>query len=209
MEKVKNYFLQGIIGILVLVIFFQMCGGNGSKTPAAPKIDTVRIVDVIEKHDTVKGDPVLIQSKPTVKWRDSIKYLPDTNYAKLLAQYNWLLDKFFTINIYSDSLKIDSVGYVFVKDTIHQNRLIGSSFVYSLNYPVKTNIITIREPYVPKRQLFIGGGIDGNKINFINAFNVGFLFKDKKDHLYGGKAGLNYEGVPFYGVHAYWKLSFK
>jgi len=199
MMFIKKNYLYLIIGVLLLVILLQRCTSGEPIKPVPP---TVKIDTVWVKHDS------LIYSKPkivtVIKGVPQIQYVPDTSYAKLVVQYKDLVDLYTAQNIFSDTLKIDSIGYVNVKDTITENIIKGRSYNYKLKYPVVTKTITLQVP--PKTQVYIGGGLQGNQYNIINQFSAGLLLKTKKDKIYGLSAGISTDGKIQYGLQSYWKI---
>jgi len=67
-------------------------------------------------------------------------------------------------------------------------------------------------PIPPKRQLYVGGGLDGTYINKtpnINVAKAGLLFKTKKDQIYGVTVGVSINGYLVYGIQSYWKIKLK
>lgn len=195
---IKKYYLYLVIAVLLAIIFLQRCGGEKPHTlPPSIKYDTVWI-----KHDSV------IYSKPkivtVIKGIPEIQYIPDPSYDKLVIQYKSLVDLCTAKNVYSDTLKIDSLGYVNVLDTISKNRIQGRRFKYELKYPIVTKTITLQAP--PKTQVYIGGGLQGNQYDIINQFNAGLLLKTKTDKMYGIYTGINTNGNMQYGLQMYWKI---
>ena len=97
-----------------------------------------------------------------------------------------------------------------VDDTVFKNNLIGQSISYDLKIPKKyfkvTNTITI--PCVPTNQLYIGGGVNGNRNSLINSAEIGLILKTKKDRLYQFKVSQDISGYTNYGVGTYWKIKF-
>jgi len=199
MMFIKKNYLYLIIGVLFLVILLQRCTSGEPIKPVPP---TVKIDTVWVKHDS------LIYSKPkivtVIKGVPQIQYVPDTSYAKLVVQYKDLVDLYTAQNVFSDTLRIDSIGYVNVKDTITENVIKGRSYNYNLKYPVVTKTITLQVP--PKTQVYIGGGLQGNQYNIINQFSAGLLLKTKKDKIYGLSAGISTDGKIQYGLQSYWKI---
>lgn len=195
---IKKYYLYLVIAVLLAIIFLQRCGGEKPHTlPPSIIHDTVWI-----KHDSV------IYSKPkivtVIKGVPEIQYVPDPSYDKLVIQYKSLVDLCTAKNVYSDTLKIDSLGYVNVLDTISKNRIQGRRFKYELKHPVITKTVTIQAP--PKTQMYIGGGLQGNQYDIINQFNAGLLLKTKTDKMYGIYTGINTNGNMQYGLQMYWKI---
>lgn len=197
-----------LILVLVGIIFLQRCSKSAPVTDK-PKIDSVVIHDTLRIHDTTKGKPVLVYSEPQIHWIDSGKYKPDTNYARLLQQYDSLGDEHFSRNIYKTPFKLGIYGDATVTDTIVSNKLVGNSIVYNIKIPVSRTVITIHEPYSPKNQVYIGGVITGNKVDFIKSAEVGILYKNKKDQIFQLKVEQPFNNTPTsFGVGTYWKIKF-
>lgn len=198
MKFVKDNFLSLIILLLVFVLFFS----RGKETIITPPLkDTVWVYKdsiIYTKPQVIKTISVLYKDRPK-------EYLPDTNYASLVLQYNKLVDKFLDSNIYQDSIKIDSIGHVYVKDTVSSNLLKGRSYFYSLKYPIINTYTT--SP--PKNQLYYGGGVIGSPVEIINNIQLGVLLKTKRDRIVGINAGINSQGTITYGVSSYWKIKLK
>jgi len=202
-DFIKNNFLNLIVLILLGIVLFQTCGGK-SEPPVVPTVkrDTVWIhtdSTVYSKPQVIKTEPYPV---PIDRW--NTEYLPDTNYTALLKQYETVVKELLAKNISSDSLKIDSIGYVHVTDTVSKNVITGRSYKYSVKYPIITNTITI--PEKKKNQLYIGGILQAENPVRITQLSAGLLFKNKKDHIYGAHAGFNTNGQIIYGVHSYWKI---
>jgi hypothetical protein len=198
MNFIKKNYIVLLIGILILIILLQRCGGNKSvaEKPRV-KIDTVWI-----KHDSI------VYSKPKVikviKGIKEIQYVPDTSYTKLVIQYKDLVDLYTAQNVFSDTLRIDSIGYVNVKDTITKNIIKGRNYNYNLKYPVVTKTITLQP--TPKTQVYVGGGLQGDQYSMINEFSTGLLLKTKQDQIFGLYTGIDNNGRIQYGLQSYWKI---
>lgn len=198
MNFIKNNFVYIIIAVLVSIILLQRCGSGKTITcTGKTKIDTVWI-----KHDSV------VYSKPkiitVIKGIPEIQYIPDPSYDKLVIQYKDLVNLCTARNIYSDTLKIDSLGYVNVIDTVSKNRIQGRRFRYELKHPVITKTVIVEQ--APKTQLYIGGGLQGDQYSMINQFSTGLLLKTKKDQIYGLYTGIDNDGRIQYGLQMYWKI---
>ena len=198
MKFIKDNFLSLIILFLVFILFFI----KGKETTVTKTLkDTVWQV----KDSIIFTKPLVIKTI-SIRYKDRPKeYLPDTNYDSLVLQYNKLVDKFLASNIYQDSIKIDSIGHVYVKDTVSNNLLKGRSYSYSLKYPIINTYTT--SP--PKNQLYYGGGVIGSPVEIINNIQLGVLLKTKRDRIVGINAGINSQGTITYGVSSYWKIKLK
>ena len=192
------------IAILILAVIIVLQRSNSSP-------------DIIEKpiviRDTIwqKKDSVIYTSPKVVQTIPikiiSEKYLPDPNYDKLLLQYQELVKLHLSKNVQKDSVKIDSIGFVKVIDTVQNNIVQNRKWEYNIKYPIIKE--TIIQPSKKVNQLYIGGGLQGNQYNIINSINGGILYKNKKDQIYGLSVGINTNGQVVYGVSSYWKIKFK
>jgi hypothetical protein len=192
-----------VIAILVIIIYLGRC--SNSTIITSPKIIT--IIDTITITDTVKSKPKFIKgdSIPYAKW--DTMYIPDTSYRGLKRQYFEMANNYLSNRYYSDTLKIkDSItGWIFVTDTVQKNLLTGRGYAYSLSYPKVTTIITLPAPKV--RQVYIGGQLSGNQSSPISKAEIGLLYKDKKDQIFG--VHLGYSNQIEFGVSSYWKIKLK
>jgi hypothetical protein len=205
LKKLNKISLSEILILaLLVIILLQRCGGN-SEHPTAPQItrDTVWV----QKNSTIISNPEVVRTVTVPIDRWETEYLPDTNYTKLVKQYTDLAEKFLASNIYRDSLHIDSLGYVLVKDTVAKNMLIGRTFSYDLHYPIIKETIKLSAP--KKTQWFVGGFVQGEKGTLIDEIGAGLLIKNKKDQIFGGHVGLSTSGAIQIGVSSYWKIKIK
>jgi len=190
-----------IILILLILLSFQRCQKPADSQPQKPQIKVERDTVVVVKKDTIKSKPKLIRSEPdTLFLSDSVMFIP----PELLAQ----LRDYHTKKIYTDSIALDSLGYVRITDTVYKNKLEGHDVQYSVSIPKVTETITITNPAKPVRQIYIGGTLLGNQTMPLRGATANILYKDRKDRVFGVSAGIN-EGHIIYGVSSYWKISFR
>ena len=210
-KLIEKHFLSVIIVILLIVILLQRCDGGGGQEVSSNgnKSDTTVLVINHLYKDTTRSKPVFIKGERDTLLESSVYYLPSSNYDSLYVQYNTLKEQFLSKNIYRDSVQIDTFGYVKVIDTIQKNQSLGRSFIQDLKIPEKTITITNTISPLPKRQLYIGGGILGNKDDIVGQIQAGLLLKNKKDQLFGLSTGINVNGSVQYGVSSYWKIKLK
>ena len=197
-----NNILSIAILILAVIIVLQ-------RSDSSPDIIEKSIVirDTIwqKKDSVIYTSPKVVQTIPIKIISE--KYLPDPNYDKLVLQYQELVKLHLAKNIQKDSVKIDSIGFVKVTDTVQNNIVQNRKWEYNIKYPIIKE--TIIEPPKKINQLYIGGGLQGNQYNIINSINGGILYKNKKDQLYGLSVGIDTNGQVVYGVSSYWKIKFK
>jgi hypothetical protein len=187
--------------VLLFTVTLQHKGCTGSQI----KADTVTLHDTIwSVHDS------LIIKKLKIKEviHDTLppEYIADTSYPKLKAQYDALVFDHLAKNIYTDTLKLDTLGYVAIADTVHKNKLQNRSYNYNYKIPTIHTTTTITKYAPAKNQLYVGGGVDGNKTAGVTNLNVGLLFKTKSDKIYSVTVGSNVEGQISYGFRTFWKL---
>lgn len=202
--KFKIDFLNLVIAILVIVLLLK----QRNTKPIEPVQPTVKRDTVwVYKDSTVYSKPQVVKTIPVPVEHWTKEYLPDTNYAKLVKQYQDVVSQFLAKNVTKDSLKIDSIGYVHVTDTVSKNVITGRTYKYNLKYPIITNTITI--PEKKRNQFYYGGGLQGGNINALDQINAGLLFKNKRDQIFNATVGLNAKGRVIYGVNSYWKIKIK
>jgi hypothetical protein len=190
-----------LIVILLGVVFFQH---NKIKNfqPEPPKTDTV--VNYIEVHDTVAGKPKLVKVIDTdTVFYPKIEYLPHPDYDVLLGQYENLIVKHFSKNVFQTTVPI-KYGIATIIDTVTENKSIGNQLILDLKFP--ENTITITKPALPVRQYYLGTIGTLTPQDFLNSVSVGGLYKDKKDRIFGASIGLNGSGNIQYGVSSYIKI---
>ena len=200
--KIKFSYL--VIGILVAIIFLQRsCNGEQRSSTPEPIVTT----DTIWKttHDTVYKN-VTVLKKEYIKLQGE-QYTSGETIDTCKARFQNLLKEHLVRTVYSDTLKLDSLGTIVVRDTVWLNKLYGKrEYIKDYKIPFVTKTITKPEP--PKRQLYIGGNLFGNT-NSMQSITPGLLYKNKKDQIYQVNVGISTNGSIIYGVGGYWKIKLK
>jgi hypothetical protein len=194
-------FLYIVVFVLVALLLADRFDHNTDMKPTVVR-DTLWV-----RHDSiVLSKPKLIYSIGPVSTKliKEIQYVPDTNYNVLLKQYQALLILYLNKNIIVDTLKLEKFGYVSITDTLHKNLVASRKYNYHIKYPEITEKITLHP-----RQFFIGGGLQGNKIDLVNQINLGVLYKNKKDQIFGASVGLSRIGSVEYNINYYTKIKIK
>lgn len=195
-----NKVLMLFIVILLFIILTQNRSCNSSKIE--PTVVTV--------HDTawtVHDSLIIKKLKIKEVIHDTLppEYIADTSYPKLKAQYDALVFDHLAKNIYTDTLKLDTLGYVAIADTVHKNNLQNRSYNYNYKIPTIHTTTTITKQASSKGALFIGGGVTGNK-NSLDVLQGGLLYKTKQDKVFGLHIGINNNSQIVYGFQSYWKI---
>ena len=196
-----------IIGVLVVFVLLQNkgCVGGGEK----PTSDTLVVNDTtwVTKDSLIYSKPL-----PAKIIHDSLfiegktEYLADTNYAALKIQFDNLVKSYTALAVYIDSVKLDTLGYVSVTDSVRENKIIGRAWQYNYKIPFVTNTVTITNYAKPKTQVYIGGSLNTTETFGLQSADAGLMLKTKSDKIYGLKVGSDLDGNLVYGFQVYWKI---
>lgn len=186
----KNIQTLFIIVLLAIILLMHTC--NKSKEPTEPKVITK--VDI--KYDTVET----ITETYIPKWKTKIvtkidTFLESVDTLSILKDYH-------TKYYYSDTFKVDTVGYAVINDTITQNKILSRN--------IKTNIIiptiTItKKIYLNEDEFYLGVGLQG-KTDQLNYLGGELLWKSKNKQAYGFGVGINQNFQPILSGRMYWKI---
>jgi hypothetical protein len=201
----SNIFFSGIIAVLVVIILLQRacspkCKSCKDSIPGTIYKTEVEYIPV----DNVVTKEVKLIKHDTVRLAGDSVFVPAPGYKELKGQYEDLVRLYSARNIYSDTLKLDSLGFIAVSDTLQYNTLKNRTYNYSYKIPVVTNYV--QSP--PRRQVYIGGGISMNAL-LVPQAQAGLLYKNKRDQIFGAYVGVNTLLIPSYGVSSYWKISLR
>ena len=158
----------------------------------------------VEKDTTIykSGKTITIHSTDTVLRPGDTVFIPDTNYNALKIQYINLANLYKIRNIYLDSLQLDTLGKIYIKDTIQYNTIASRTYRLKYKIPIVTNTTIVE----PKNQFFLGGGLSIVKQSEVQ-IQVGGLFKPKKKMIFGLHAGVTSTNKLFYGGSAYYLIN--
>lgn len=221
MEFLKNNVLSLIILAIIVIILMRSCGGHSDQVIPPPIITTIKDTVWVHTDSTIYNEPQIMESVPYPVDRITKEYLADTSYGTLVKQYTSLIDKYLATNISLDSIRIDSIGYVRIYDSVSKNMIAGRAVTYNLKYPTIKETITktITVPEKKRGQLYIGVGTVmkpedfntsvPNNTPFIMQPFAGLMYKTKQDYMIGVNAGVDKTGAAQYGVSTYFKIRLK
>lgn len=197
--KRDTYYSLIIAILIVIVLLMRSCGPStncpdGGKPIVVTKIDTVFVTKEIPKTVYVPGVTVTIPGPTTYKDIDTLAILQD----------------FYSKRIYEDTIKLDTFGYVLVKDTISQNKIISRETQGEYIFPTITKTTTITIPPKPKNQVYIGFDIMGSIKQPINYFGPSIMYKNKMDKV--TEIGIGYDPYDNQAVGKFgmkWKIRLK
>jgi hypothetical protein len=193
-----------ILGIALLLT--NMCSGDKTKTNKETiKIGGKKYELLSSNVDTqyVPVEKIVLRPGKTI-YKDTTIYLP----IPLSVDTMNILRSYFAKNVYIDTLQLsDSLGFLVVTDTLHQNS------IYNRLWYTKINKVTINDKKVvkelPKNQFFVGFNTNVNKVDIVGSAGVITTLKTKDDRMYNLGIGLmnTSNGVsPYIGGGMQWKI---
>lgn len=189
----KGYFknIQTLLIVVLAVLLFYQ-----KSCSSTPPVEPQTITEVVTRWDTLKvvtKEYVPKYIKKTVVNIDTFQAPIDT--MSILRDY---YAKYF----YTDTIKVDSLGFIVINDTVTRN-LISKRDVQS-NIFIPTTTIT-NTTYLYKRELFWGASISGNQEQ-IQSINGELMYVNKKRNAYGFGVGVDQNFQPIFTGRLYWKI---
>ena len=190
MKKYIGSIQNLLIIILAAVLLYQsQCS---RKDPVEPEV----IVTIETKWDTVN----VTQTEYVPKWRTKVVTEHDTIPQDIDTMS--ILKDYYAKYHYTDTLTLDTLGYLVLNDTISQNSILSRSFTSDISIPTTT--IT-KEIYLNKREFYWGMGVNGgtSQLDYVGGE---FMFKNKQRNMYGIGVGVNQDLQPTISGRMYWKI---
>jgi hypothetical protein len=172
-----------VIVILVAVLIFFI-GSEARYT----KVDSVIVKDTVYQQKTftkfTKGKSIPFVVLDTTYLIDEVH---DT--ITIVKDYN-------QVKVYSDTMRIDSLGYAYIQDTISQNKIQGRSFKAEISE--KTIYVTKTITPKPKKEVYLG--VLGDLRTFDNkvGLGLGLGYKTAKNGLFTINATTNHYSLAYY-----------
>ena len=165
-----------IIAVLVLVL--------------EPKKETKPIV--VTKYDTI------VEIKNIVKYKrgESIPFVVLDTIVKIEYDTIRIMSDYNRVYAYYDTLKLDSAQYVYVSDTISQNKILGRG--YGGHFVEKTIRIETTKILPPKFAVYWGVLGDYREFDKKIGFGFGLAFKMPKNGLFTLGATTNQYSIGIY-----------
>jgi hypothetical protein len=130
------------------------------------KVDTIVKVEKVFKYRKGDSIPFVVLGIDTTTIHDTIRIVED---YKLVRNYN-------------DTIRIDSLGYAYISDTISENKIKGRGF----KAEIETRTIRIETTKVnpPKKEVYLGFIGDLRRFDEKVGVGVGIGFKTAKNDLF-------------------------
>jgi hypothetical protein len=173
-----------VIAILVIIVFLFI--KDKSEYIGQPSVivdtDTVYQQKTFTKY--IKGKSIPFVVLDTIY---NVDLVHDT--IKIISDYS-------RVYSYSDTIRIDTLGYAYIQDTISQNKIQGRSFKAEINE--KTIYVTKTIIPKPKKEVYLG--VIGDLRAFDNklGLGLGLGYKTAKSGLFTINATTNHYSLGYY-----------
>jgi hypothetical protein len=173
-----------VIAILVIIVFLFIKDKSEYIGQPSVIIDTDTVYQQKTFTKFIKGKSIPFVVLDTTYLIDEVH---DT--ITIVKDYN-------QVKVYSDTMRIDSLGYAYIQDTISQNKIQGRGFSANFNLPT----ITITKVIMPKPKNEVYLGLLGDLRAFDNkvGLGLGLGYKTAKNGLFTINATTNYYSLGYY-----------
>jgi hypothetical protein len=171
-----------IVLLVAVLIFFIGSDARYTKVDPIVKSDTVYQQKTFTKF--IKGNSIPFVVLDTIYLIDTIK---DT--ITIVKDYN-------QVKVYSDTMRIDSIGYAYIQDTISRNSIIGRGFTAQIKEKVIYKTITNEQKQ--RNQLYLGFIGDLKHSNGQIGIGGSIALKTAKNTLYTLNATMNGYSFGYY-----------
>lgn len=171
-----------IVLLVAVLIFFIFDDATYTKTDPIIVSDTVYQEKTFTKY--IKGKSIPFVVLDTIYKIDEVH---DT--ITIISDYS-------RVYSYSDTIRIDSLGYAYIQDTISQNKIQGRGFSASFNLPT----ITVTKLIEPKRKNELYLGFIGDLRHDNKQIGIGgsIALKTAKNTLFVANATMNGYSLGYY-----------
>jgi hypothetical protein len=173
-----------VIAILVIIVFLFIKDKSDYIGQPSVIIDTDTVYQQKTFTKFIKGKSIPFVVLDTIYNIDEVH---DT--ITIVKDYN-------QVKVYSDTMRIDSLGYAYIQDTISHNKIQGRGFSANFNLPT----ITITKVITPKPKKEVYLGVIGDLRAFDNkvGLGLGLGFKTAKNGLFTINATTNHYSLGYY-----------
>jgi hypothetical protein len=173
-----------VIAILVIIVFLFIKDKSSYIGQPSVIIDTDTVYQQKTFTKFTKGKSIPFVVLDTTYLIDEVH---DT--ITIVKDYN-------QVKVYSDTMRIDSLGYAYIQDTISQNKIQGRSFKAEISE--KTIYVTKTITPKPKKQVYFG--VLGDLRTFDNkvGLGLGLGYKTAKNGLFTINATTNHYSLAYY-----------
>ncbi len=174
---IKNIVIAALLCIVALFIINEP---SYTKNEIIVKTDTVYQQKTFTKYKKGDSIPFVVLDTTYLSVHDTITIVREYNQTK----------------VYSDTIRIDSIGYAYIQDTISQNKIQGRGFSANFNLPTIT--ITKILEQKPKNMLYLGFIGDLRRFDNKVGIGVGIGYQMPKKGLFTINATTNQYSIGYY-----------
>jgi len=174
--------MKEIVIVLLTAVLIFFIGSEARYTKSEPVILTDTVYQQKTFTKFIKGNSIPFVVLDTI-------YIVETDTITIVKDYN-------QVKVYSDTMRIDSLGYAYIQDTISQNKIQGRGFSANFNLPTIT-ITKLIEPK-SKNQLYLGFIGDLKHSNGQIGIGGSIALKTAKNTLYTATATMNGYSFGYY-----------
>jgi hypothetical protein len=198
----KNIFKIVFSLAVVVVVYFAIFGKHNPFSPQIKYINGKPYEVIKHEIDTVEVVKTTVKTKKGADiYHDTTIYVPVPVNVDTLE----IIKSYFAKNVFKDTLKLnDSLGFVFIQDTISQNKIFSRKYVAKVKQREIKETTIVKE--LPKPHLYWGIGMGFDKVNYVNNVNANLLLQTKCERIYGLGAGVDAHKTPFINATVYWKI---
>jgi hypothetical protein len=176
--------MKEVVIVLLTAVLIFFIGSEARYTKSEPVILTDTVYQEKTFTKFIKGNSIPFVVLDTIYLIDTIK---DT--ITIVKDYN-------QVKVYSDTMRIDSIGYAYIQDTISQNKIQGRGFSANFNLPTITITKLIEQK--SKNQLYLGFIGDLKHSNGQIGIGGSIALKTAKNTLYTATATMNGYSFGYY-----------
>lgn len=173
-----------VIAILVIIVFLFIKDKSEYIGQSSVIVDTDTVYQQKTFTKYIKGKSIPFVVLDTIY---NVDLVHDT--IKIISDYS-------RVYSYSDTIRIDTLGYAYIQDTISQNKIQGRSFKAEINE--KTIYVTKTIIPKPKKEVYLG--VIGDLRAFDNklGLGLGLGYKTPKNGLFTINATTNHYSLGYY-----------
>jgi len=176
--------MKEVVIVLLVAVLIFFIGSDARYTKVEPIVKSDTVYQQKTFTQFIKGKSIPFVILDTIYLIDTIK---DT--ITIVKDYN-------QVKVYSDTMRIDSIGYAYIQDTISQNKIQGRGFSANFNLPTITITKLIEQK--PKNQLYLGFIGDLKHSNGQIGIGGSIALKTAKNTLYTATATMNGYSFGYY-----------
>ena len=176
--------MKEVVIVLLVAVLIFFIGSDARYTKVEPIVNSDTVYQEKTFTKFIKGKSIPFVILDTIYIIDRV-----TDTITIVKDYN-------QVKVYSDTMRIDSIGYAYIQDTISQNKIQGRGFSANFNLPTITITKLIEQK--SKNQLYLGFIGDLKHSNGQIGIGGSIALKTAKNTLYTATATMNGYSFGYY-----------